>query len=210
MDDMRNTSAPLYGKAEPATTKTTMSVREMRQLLGLGKTDSYWLLHKNFFEVILINDKRRIVISSFEKWYANQVKHRKVDGPEPGAELTSRSYSFSEVAKMLGVSSAVVYEIWDKNNLETFTVDIVKMIPKEVFEKWYAGQTRYQKRRKGRHVGAKRSSYISRNEAARMAGVAPSTISRWGDEGYFRYTKTDKILRIKRDSFENWLEIREG
>lgn len=58
MDDMRNTSAPLYGKAEPATTKTTMSVREMRQLLGLGKTDSYWLLHKNLFEVILINDKR--------------------------------------------------------------------------------------------------------------------------------------------------------
>ena len=42
MEDMRNTSAPLYGKAEPATTKTTMSVREMRQLLGLGKTDSYW------------------------------------------------------------------------------------------------------------------------------------------------------------------------
>ena len=69
MDDMRNTSAPLYGKVEPATTKTTMSVREMRQLLGLGKTDSYWLLHKNLFEVILINDKRRIVISSFEKWY---------------------------------------------------------------------------------------------------------------------------------------------
>lgn len=66
MDDMRNTSAPLYGKAEPATTKTTMSVREMRQLLGLGKTDSYWLLHKNLFEVILINEKRRIVISSFE------------------------------------------------------------------------------------------------------------------------------------------------
>ena len=57
MDDMRNTSASLYGKAEPATTKTTMSVREMRQLLGLGKTDSYWLLHKNLFEVILINDK---------------------------------------------------------------------------------------------------------------------------------------------------------
>ena len=53
MDDVQNISAPLYGKAEPATTKTTMSVREMRQLLGLGKTDSYWLLHKNLFEVIL-------------------------------------------------------------------------------------------------------------------------------------------------------------
>lgn len=53
MDDMRNTQASLYGKAEPATAKTTMSVREMQQLLGLGKTDSYWLLHKNLFEVIL-------------------------------------------------------------------------------------------------------------------------------------------------------------
>ena len=63
MDDMRNTQASLYGKAEPATAKTTMSVREMQHLLGLGKTDSYWLLHKNFFEVILINDKMRIVIS---------------------------------------------------------------------------------------------------------------------------------------------------
>lgn len=78
MDDMRNTQASLYGKAEPATAKTTMSVREMQHLLGLGKTDSYWLLHKNFFEVILINDKMRIVISSFEKWYANQVKYHRL------------------------------------------------------------------------------------------------------------------------------------
>ena len=53
MDDVQNISAPLYGKAEPTTAKTTMSVREMQHLLGLGKTDSYWLLHKNFFDVIL-------------------------------------------------------------------------------------------------------------------------------------------------------------
>ena len=87
MDDVQNISAPLYGKAEPTTAKTTMSVREMQHLLGLGKTDSYWLLHKNFFEVILINDKMRIVISSFEKLYANQVKYHKVNGPPPGEEL---------------------------------------------------------------------------------------------------------------------------
>lgn len=96
MDDMRNTSAPLYGKAEPATTKTTMSVREMRQLLGLGKTDSYWLLHKNLFEVILINDKRRIVISSFEKWYANQVKYHLL--------LSQAQGDRQILAKQLGIS----------------------------------------------------------------------------------------------------------
>lgn len=190
--------------------RKTMTVPQMRKMLGLKKTESYWLVHRNFFRTDIVNGHMMIDVESFEKWYANQVKHRKVDGPEPGAELTSMSYSFSEVAKMLGVSTAVVYEIWDKNDLDTFTVDFVKRIPKEVFEKWYAGQTRYQKRRYGSHVGAKRSSYISRDEVARMAGVAPSTVSRWAGEGYFGYTKTDKILRIKRDSFEKWLEIREG
>lgn len=190
--------------------RETMTVPQMRKMLGLKKTESYWLVHRNFFQTDIVNGHMMIDVESFEKWYANQVKHRKVDGPEPGAELTKMSYSFAEVAEMLGVSGAVVYEIWDKNNLETFTVDFVKRIPKDVFEKWYAGQTRYRKRKHGSHVGAKRSRYISRDEAARMAGVTPSTVSRWAGEGYFRYTKTDKILRIKRDSFENWLEIREG
>ena len=188
----------------------TMTVSQMRKMLGLKKTESYWLVHRNFFQTDIINGQMMIDMESFEKWYANQVKHRKVDGPEPGAELTGMSYSFAEVAEMLGVSGAVVYEIWDKNNLETFTVDFVKRIPKDVFEKWYAGQTRYRKRKHGSHVGAKRSRYISRDEAAAMAGVAPATVSRWAGEGYFRFTKTDKILRIKRDSFESWLDARKG
>lgn len=187
-----------------------MTVPQMRKMLGLKKTESYWLVHRNFFQTDIVNGHMMIDVESFEKWYANQVKHRKVDGPEPGAELTKMSYSFAEVAEMLGVSGAVVYEIWDKNNLETFTVDFVKRIPKEVFEKWYAGQTRYRKRKHGSHVGAKRSRYISRDEAAVMAGVTPSTVSRWADEGYFRFTKTDKILRIRRDSFERWLDVRKG
>ena len=190
--------------------RETMTVPQMRKMLGLKKTESYWLVHRNFFQTDIVNGHMMIDVDSFEKWYANQVKHRKVDGPEPGAELTKMSYSFAEVAEMLGVSGAVLYEIWNKNNLETFTVDFVKRIPKDVFEKWYAGQTRYRKRKHGSHVGAKRSRYISREEAAVMAGVAPATVSRWAGEGYFRYTKTDKILRIKRDSFENWLNIRKG
>lgn len=190
--------------------RKTMTVPQMRKILGLKKTESYWLVHRNFFQTDIVNGHMMIDVESFEKWYANQVKHRKVDGPEPGAELTRMSYSFAEVAEMLGVSGAVVYEIWDKNNLETFTVDFVKRIPKEVFEKWYAGQTRYRKRKHGSHVGAKRSRYISRDEAADMAGVVPATVSRWAEEGYFRFTKTDKILRIRRDSFERWLDVRKG
>jgi len=190
--------------------RKTMTVPQMRKMLGLKKTESYWLVHRNFFQTDIVNGHMMIDVESFEKWYANQLKHRKVDGPEPGAELTKMSYSFAEAAEMLGVSGAVVYEIWDKNNLETFTVDFVKRIPKDVFEKWYTGQSRYRKRKHGSHVGAKRSRYISREEAAVMAEVTPSTVSRWAGEGYFKYTKTDKILRINRNSFENWLDMRKG
>ena len=39
--------------------KTTMSVREMGKLLGLKKVDSYWLVHKEYFDTILLNGKMR-------------------------------------------------------------------------------------------------------------------------------------------------------
>ena len=35
--------------------RTTMSVSEMRKLLGLRKTDSYWLVHKDLFTVTVID-----------------------------------------------------------------------------------------------------------------------------------------------------------
>lgn len=85
------------------TRKTTMSVPEMRQLLGIGKTDSYWLVHKQCFETILVEGKMRVVIDSFEHWYANQIKYKKVDGTPPGEELRSNSYSPPEIAEMLGL-----------------------------------------------------------------------------------------------------------
>ena len=52
----------------------------MGKMLGLKKVDSYWLVHKEFFDTILVNGKTRVVIDSFEYWYAGQVKYRKVNG----------------------------------------------------------------------------------------------------------------------------------
>ena len=91
--------------------KTTMSVPEMRRMLGLRKTDSYWLVHKQCFETVIVKGKMRIVIDSFEHWYANQVKYKKVDGPPPGEELRSYSYSPQELAEELGVSDSIVYDL---------------------------------------------------------------------------------------------------
>lgn len=33
--------------------RTSMSVLEMGRMLGLGKTESYWLIKKNYFKTIL-------------------------------------------------------------------------------------------------------------------------------------------------------------
>lgn len=106
--------------------KKTMSVPEMRRLLGLKKTDSYWLVHRNFFQTYIVNGQMRVDIASFEKWYANQVKHKKVNGAEPGAELMKSSYSFRDAANLLGIHSSNLYEIWRDQNLKTITVDFTK------------------------------------------------------------------------------------
>ena len=52
--------------------KTSMSVREMGRLLGLGKTDSYWLVKKNYFEIRLIAGKMRVMVDSFGKAARNK------------------------------------------------------------------------------------------------------------------------------------------
>ena len=76
-------------KRRPTQKRTWMTVPEMGKLLGLKKTDRYWLVHKNVFESKEIAGKIRINIASFEKWYANQIKYHKVTGEEPGKELKS-------------------------------------------------------------------------------------------------------------------------
>lgn len=157
--------------------KKTMSVPEMRRLLGLKKTGSYWLVHRNFFETKIIDGKMRVDIESFEKWYANQVKHKKVNGEEPGAELMKTSYSFKDAANLLGIHDSDLYVIWKKENLETITVDYVKRIPIEVFERWYENQSMYQKADKIPVITDMEADYIQLQDAADLLGITKEKLS---------------------------------
>ncbi len=64
---------------------TSMSVRQMGNLLGLGKTDSYWLIKKNLFKVIQVKGRMRIMRDSFEEWYQSQSHYKKVASEEARA-----------------------------------------------------------------------------------------------------------------------------
>ena len=266
---------------EPALQKT-MSVPEMRKLLGLKKTEGYWLVHREFFKTEIIGGMMRVDIESFEKWYANQVKHKKVNGEEPGRELIKSSYSFQDAANLLGVNNACLYEIWKKEERKTIKVDFVKRIPKEEFENWLSEQTVYKKSdriptisnmekgyirfketarllniqedtmlkliRTGKYKSLfevrvfdnkkwisrksfrlflntqneyritdndentspdnliiETKEYISRNEAAELAGVKASTITKWIQAEVFPCVGAGKVLRIKRADFLAWL-----
>ena len=79
------TSSPY--KRLPSLAKKWMSVSEMGELLGLKKTDRYWLVHKNYFETKEFAGKMRINIESFEKWYANQIKYHKVLGHNAAVQI---------------------------------------------------------------------------------------------------------------------------
>ena len=282
-------------KRRPTQKRTWMTVPEMGKLLGLKKTDRYWLVHKNVFESKEIAGKIRINIASFEKWYANQVKYKKVGGEEPGKELREKSYSFKEAANILGIHDCDLYDIWKNEKLEYITVDFVRRIPVDIFEKWYADQDVYRKvthiptaeelendyiclqdaadllgisreklakiaRREeiGRLLdsticnnkrwitrksfqlflnaqnvyyimndGDKQEEsqllqenetlsleikeYISRQDAAELAGVSVSTVTKWMQSGEFQCVGAGKVLRVHRQQFLNWLnEHREG
>lgn len=89
---------------------STMSVPTMRQMLGLKKTASYWLIKKQWFDVLTIHGEMRVVISSFETWYANQTHYRKVNGPPPGEELRKKSYSVYQYGQWR--VDAAVFQFW--------------------------------------------------------------------------------------------------
>lgn len=46
--------------------RKTMTVPQMRKMLGLKKTESYWLVHRNFFETDIVNSHMMIDVESFE------------------------------------------------------------------------------------------------------------------------------------------------
>lgn len=264
--------------------KRTMSVPEMRKLLGIKKTESYWLVHKNYFKTELINGTMRVDIASFEKWYANQTKHKKVTGEKPGAQLCAASYSFRDVANMLGEYDGTIYDLWNRKGLPTVTVNYRKRIPREIFGSWYEKQNEYHKVdgsatieeieekfilfreaaamlkmsneelltliRKGKYKDllemrmfdnkrwisrrgfqdflnlhdqykirqAKNESgsgiskflsqkqYISKEEAARIAGVSKSTVAKWALKGTFPCRAAGYVMRIERIPFLKWVD----
>ncbi len=187
--------------------KKTMTVPELRQMLGLQKTDSYWLVHKQCFKTTVIGGQMRIDLESFEHWYANQIKYKKVNGPPPGEELKAYSYSVRDLAEELDISDSVIYDIINREGLETFKVDFWTRIRKDVFEEWYKNQNRYRTKADRARDAELEESSISMPEMARLLLVSRSVvynILKGRDRDQFEFITVAEKRRITKESFERW------
>lgn len=134
--------------------KKSMSVREMRRLLGLGKTEAYWLVKKNYFDTVIIAGKMRVMIESFENWYANQLHYKKIIGEAPGKNWTSITISIQETASLLGIAEGTLYDLMKKKPFKTVKVGMYTRIYIDSFEDWYNSQSHYKKVIKNEEVVA--------------------------------------------------------
>ncbi|MBQ9032623.1 MAG: helix-turn-helix domain-containing protein [Parasporobacterium sp.] len=148
-----------------------MSVKEMGDLLGIRKTDRYWLVHKNVFETSTIRGKMWVNIESFEKWYANQVKYRKVTGEEPGLELKEWSLSPRDIALLLEIPEYRAYELIKEKGWETVTVDFWTRVRRDSFEKWYQSQIHYRTAEDRENDQALEDASLTFPQAAAILGL---------------------------------------
>ena len=186
-----------------------MSVKEMGYLLGIRKTDRYWLVHKNVFETSTIRGKMWVNIESFEKWYANQVKYRKVTGEEPGLELKEWSLSPRDIAQLLEIPEYRVYELIKEKNWETVTVDFWTRVRRDSFEKWYQSQKHYRTAEDRENDQALEDASLTFPQAAAILGLPRKQFYLiMKDERYshfFEFVEVAGRRRVTKASFGRFL-----
>lgn len=189
--------------------RKVISVKEMGDLLGLKKTERYWLVHKNVFETKIIVGKMCVDITSFESWYANQLKYKKVTGEEPGEKIREWTYSIKDISQMLGIVEANVYDLIKRESIETVVIDDRMRIPKKVFRKWYAGQRHYRTK-EDRQLDAKiEEATLSFPQMAALLGVSRDKVySILRDNRYRHYFEIIVVAdkrRVTKESFAEFL-----
>lgn len=189
-------------------TGRTISVKRMAQLLGIGKTESYWLLNKHFFKSVQIYGHTRIDMESFNQWYDSQVKYQIAGGRPPGRLLREVSFSPKEIAEELGISEAYVYELIDKYQIPVSTFDYLKRVMKKDFYAWYNNQTRFRTKADRQRDAVLEKNTITMPEMARILGVSRNEVykilKRKENLEYLVVVIVADRKRITKQSFENW------
>ena len=186
--------------------RTSMSVMEMGQLLGLGKTDSYWLIKKNYFKTITVGNKMRVIIESFEEWYANQLHYKKVDGSPAGTQLNKIAMSVQELAQRLGICEASAYDLIGKGHFDLVPSLGQTHISRDSFNRWYENQTFYRTVEDQVKDASEMRNTYTMPEIARLLGVHRNTVYDLVAKDLFDTIQIGRRKCITKASFNRWYE----
>ena len=178
-------------------------------------------------EYITVDFVRRIPIDIFEKWYANQDIYRKVTHIPTAEELEKDYICLQDAADLLGISREKLAKIARSEEigrlLDSTICNNKRWITRKSFQLFLNAQNVYHitddedKKKESRGLQEKETlslmvkEYISRQDAAELAGVNVSTVTKWMQSGEFQCIGAGKVLRVHRQQFLKWLEKnREG
>lgn len=185
----------------------TYSIPEIGKMLGLCKTESYWLVEHRDFETVVVRGHTRVLKESFESWYENQIKYKKVDGTPPGRKLREKSFSVDELAEALAVSTSTIYELIKRKCFDTFLVDSWMRIPKDSFQAWYCSQEVYRTAEDRKEDEKLRAISYSMPDIRKMLGIhrncVYSLLDHHKTELEFLFVAGQK--RVTKASFDAWL-----
>lgn len=213
--------------------KRCYSVAELQEILGVSRQCIYELLKKKEFSWVMVGGKYRISKKSFDEWL-DQNQFRNARDREKVRDIVEGSMRMPEMARMLGVSRSVVYNIIACSDiLKTIEFDGRRRVTKKSFYEWYASQNRYHivseqvpetvKKEDNRSIETYRravqdrdghtknignGAYLTVKEAALLAGINPATVHKWIKKGKIEAVQSSKTVRIPRQAFENWLQSR--
>lgn len=185
---------------------TTMTVQAMGRMLGLKKTESYYLLHKHHFETVTINHQLRVVRANFEEWYEHQDRYRKVDGNPPGSALQTQFYSVAEIRAMLAVSDDTARELIERHKLPMMMVAQKLRVPKAIFDHWYETQNRYRNAEDRERDKKALEASMTVPEMGRLLGL--DRRAAWAlynrERDHLEMIRVAERPRITKRSFEKW------
>ena len=136
--------------------KKTMSVPEMRRLLGLKKTDSYWLVHRNFFQTYIVNGQMRVDIASFEEWYEHQIMYQKVGRMPTITDLEKDYIRLQGAAALAGVTSGTITKWIQMGHFSIAGAGKALRIHRNEILKWLKEYQKATQRRKKQKSGKKK------------------------------------------------------
>ena len=201
--------------------KRSYSFRDAANLLGIHSSNLYEIWRDQELETVTVDFTKRIPIEVFEEWYENQIMYQKVGKMPTIGDLEKDYIRLQDAADLLGITkekmSVITRASRFKEYFEIRVFEDKKWISKNSFQYFLNAQSVYQvvkeseKEETTKCENMETKEYISRQDAAALAGVTSGTITKWIQVGHFSSVGAGRALRIYRNEFLDWLkEYREG